>query len=482
MVPSPEAAPYSISSNELYAVGIDKVFNETHDKDTPGYDYSYVSEAYPPQWKSSDLKTQVDKFLAMPKPRHASGETLWVFSFGMWDVWSLSSLPLSSGQESVEAMTKDIFAQIERLYVASMDPTSIAYSDIRTIAHHPGEESQGDDEDKTTEEGEGPVEKREAEAQEKEQQQPEEVEQQEEEEEEEEESRLAKSFRIVVPRIADPSVLPGWRDLRPESPAVHSKAEQMRNSYSLTNAWNDGIVNALSDWVKKGNTQGDEKRENEERAVTAATTEKKQKQKSSRRAAAAAAAEAPTRDGYAYNLADYLLDAMLERQLRNARLTDGNGRGKGELEDGFRDVRDACLQPLRSVGVSVASGGSASVTLNLPYKKIGGDKQALVPASSPPAAAAGAEAGVAMIKRVDSGDDGNKNKNSEDAAAAAAAAGDGTQRPSLGYMSTARVCDIPSDHLFYTPFALSQKAIQEIAAETADMIRNGETVRSKLGI
>lgn len=415
MVPSPEAAPYSISSNELYALGIDKVFNETHDKTTPGYDYSYVTEAYPPQWKSSDLRDQIDRFLAMPKPRHASGETLWVFSFGLWDVWSLSALPVSSGKESVHTMTKDVFAQIERLYQASMDPTSIAYSDISTIASRPTGESE---EDFAVE---GNVEKREeAEAQVQEQQQA--------EAEHDESSRMVKSFRILVPRIVDPSILPGWRDLRPESPAVHSKAEQMRNAYSLTNAWNDGIVNALTEWVKTD----DSKKEEEQK--------KDEEKKESRRADSL-----PTRDGYAYNLADYLLDAILERQMRNAKQTDGNGRGKGELEEGFRDVRNACLQPLSNVAVSVST--QSGVTLNLPYRKIDGDKQAITP--SP------------VAKREDNAD---------------------VEKPSLGYMSTAKVCEIPSDHLFYTPFALSQKAIQEIAAETADMIRNEETVRSKLGI
>lgn len=439
MVPSPEAAPYSISSNELYALGLDKVFNETHDRDTPGYDYSYVSEAYPPQWKSSDLKDQVDRFLAMPKPRHASGETLWVFSFGLWDVWSLSSLPISSAKESVEVMTKDIFAQIERLYQASMDPTSIAYSDVSSMANRPAEEDPESQEDSAAD---GPVEKREgAEAQVQEQA----------EAEQPETSRPVESFRILVPRIVDPSILPGWRDLRPESPAVHSKAEQLRNAYSLTNAWNDGIVSALTEWVKTVDSKKEEKDEGE------ATTKSRRGLTLSR----AAAGSPPTRDGYAYNLADYLLDAILERQMRNAKLTDGNGRGKGELEEGFHDVRNACLQPLSSVAVSVST--QVGVTLNLPYKKIGGDKQALTQAPT----------AKSMFKR--DGQEGG-------IAGADADVDVDVKKPALGYMSTAKVCEIPSDHLFYTPFALSQKAIQEIAAETADMIRHGDTVRSKLGI
>lgn len=443
MVPSPEAASYSISSNELYAIGIDQVFNETHDKNTPGYDYSYVAEAYPPQWKASDLKDQIDKFLALPKPRHASGETLWVFSFGTWDVWSLSSLPIDSAKKSVEAMTKDIFEQIERLYWASMDPTSIAYSDVSTI--QPSKESKVDE---VAAMQEGQVEKREeAEAQ---------VQEQQAEAEEEQTSKPVESFRILVPRIADPSILPGWRDLRPKSPAVHSKAEQMRNSYTLSNAWNDGIAGALSDWIK---TEERQKEEEEKKMKEAAKAEKDTE--NSRRDVAATTSSVATRDGYAYNLADYVLEAIRDRHMRNAKLTDGNGRGKGELEEGFHNVHDACLQPLSSVPVSVST--QSGVTLNLPYQKIDGDKQAITSeqASSP-----------SKAKREDGQEEGGDHADEAE-----------ERRRSLGYfMSTAKVCDIPSEHLFYTPFALSQKAIQEIAAETADMIRAGETVRAKLGM
>lgn len=414
MVPSPDAAPYSMSSNELYALGMDKVFNETYEKEGPGYDYSYVTQSYPPQWKSSDLKDQIDKFLAMPKPRHASGETLWVFSFGMWDVWALSALPINSAKDAVGVMTKDIFEQIERLYAASMDPESIAYSDIDTIVASSNEDAANETKSEARDEGEAQA---------------------------EESTKPVESFRILVPRIIDPSVLPGWRDLRPQSPAVHSKAEQMRNAYALTNTWNDGIVNALSDWVKKENPkeEGDGQTEQARRSTTAEAENKLPRTQT----------VYPTRDGYAYNLADYLIDAMLERQMHNAKLTDGQGHGQGELEDGFRDVRNACLQPLSSVPVSVST--KSGVTLNLPYQKLEGDKQAIT-----------GELPAGVIKRDSNAADEDEKKR--------------------GLTSAVRQCDIPSDHLFYTPFALSQRAIQDIAAETAEMIHSGETVRTKLGV
>lgn len=432
MVPSADAASFSVSSNELYAQGVEKVLNETADKDGPGQDYSYLSAHYPPQWKSSDLKEQIDSFLAMPKPRNTPGETLWVFSFGLWDVFSLSALPINNAKESARRMTEDVFEQIERLYVASQDPTSIAYSDHDTAAiPQPAEPTEGEDQAHTPDQMEvkdEPAAESEPTA---------------ESEPATKDTAAAGSFNILIPRIVDPSLLPGWRDIRPELPVVHSKAEQLRNCATLTSFWNDGIIKALGDWVKKD----DSKKESDE--------DEGDKDKSSDFHIDEVAAPVPTgppRDGYAYNLADFVINQILERQMLNAHLSDGNGLGTGDLEDGYRDVSNACLQPVSKVAVAMAS--ESEVTLNIPNVKIDHDKQ--VPAQPTPPAA---------LKR-----DAEQEETRAEA----------VRHQGLAYMDTARVCEIPGDHLFYTPFALSQKAIRVIAADMAEMIRNGESVRSKL--
>ena len=44
---------------------------------------------------------------------------------------------------------------------------------------------------------------------------------------------VTKHFRILVPTLFDPSLTPGWHSGRPDIPAIHSKAEQMRNAATL---------------------------------------------------------------------------------------------------------------------------------------------------------------------------------------------------------------------------------------------------------
>lgn len=437
MVPSPDMASWSVSSNDLYAHGVEQVLNQTGDKDGPGHDYSYLSTTYPPQWKASDLKDQIDKFLAMPRPHATPASTLWVFSFGLWDVWSLSALPVDAGKDGVRAMTKDIFEQLERLYAASSDPMSIAFSDVNSVYKNTTEETF--EETKEEADPEENLEKRdEAEA--------------DFEAAAEEEKTKVDSFQILIPRILDPSLLPGWRDLRPRIPSVHSKAEQMRNSASLTSAWNDAIVDGLTNWVKKDISEksGEENSNADFETVSPGESQLVQ----------------PLRDGFAYNLAEYVLDHMLERQMRNAHQTDGTGRGHGVLEDGYRDVRNPCLQPVGAAVVLTAA--KSDVALDIPNAKIDHDKQ--VPSRPTPAEVAVAEAAAEVVAT------GGLAKREEGGSEAASSG----RKEGLAYLSTARVCDIPGDHLFFTPFALSQRAIQDVAAETARMIRNGESVRSKL--
>lgn len=481
MAPSPNASAWSVSSKALYADGVESVLNETAGRSSPGMDYSYLSTHYAPQWQTLDLKDQVDRFLAMPKPRHAPAETLWVFNFGFWDVWSLSALPIPAGKAAADTMTRDMFEQIERLYEASTDHRSIAWSDINYVPSPPVPETSPEAESEVSPAEEppvgGPTEKR-----------------GEGSVENASESQInaedkTEYFRLLIPRITDPSLLPGWRDLRAQLPKVHSKAEQMRNSAALTEHWNDRVVDRLVEWVRKEDRKAgeEENKESSKRAdlpdaaaaaassppaVDAPATQTITQGKKVDKAAPPASRPSPLRDGFAYNMANYVLDAMVERQLRNARLRDGHGRGDGAVEDGFRDVANSCVERVDTalVAVSVQSG----VTLEIPNEEIGGDVQ--VPSATKPENQGQqnqqqqqAKRSRMMGKRDAKEEEGEKEKDKKEPVDLAAKAAD-----------TVKVCQIPSDYLFYTPFALSQKAIGEIAAQTADMIRNNETIRGKL--
>lgn len=464
MAPSPDSPAWSVSSKTLYADGVESVLNETAQRSSPGLDYSYLSTLYAPKWQTLDFKDQVDRFLAMPKPRHAPKETLWVFNFGFWDVWSLSALPIPAGKAAADAMTKDFFEQIERLYEASTDYRSIAWSDINYVPAPPEPEPSteiGNEEPPAK----GPTEKRGEETAEIEA------------ESEAKAEDTTEYFRLLIPRITDPSLLPGWRDLRAQLPKVHSKAEQMRNSAELTEHWNDRIVDGLVEWVRKENKKaGEEDSKESKRAepetdgapsspiadapATQIATQGKKVGKTPLQSR-----PNPVRDGFAYNMANYVLDAMVERQLRNARLRDGSGRGDGPVEEGFRDVTNSCVERVDTalVAISVQSG----VRLEIPNEEIGGDVQ--VPSATKPENQEQASS-RRMSKRGDKKQDEEKKESQADGPVDLAA----------NAADTIKVCQIPSDYLFYTPFALSQKAIGEIAVQTADMIRNNETIRGKL--
>ncbi|KAL2293383.1 hypothetical protein FJTKL_05304 [Diaporthe vaccinii] len=469
MAPSPDSPAWSVSSKALYADGVESVLNETAERSSPGMNYSYLSTLYAPKWQTLDLKDQVDRFLAMPKPRHAPKETLWVFNFGFWDVWSLSAMPIPAGKAAADAMTKDIFEQIERVYEASTDIRSIAWSDINYIPAPPEPEASPEAESDESPAG-GPTEKRDegsgengpgAETNAED---------------------TSEYFRLLIPRIMDPSLLPGWRDLRAQLPKVHSKAEQMRNSAELTEHWNDRIVDRLVEWVRKEDRKaGEEDSKESKRAeldaaaapssppagspATQTIAQGKKVDKSPPQSRPSA-----IRDGYAYNMANYVLDAMVERQLRNARLRDGAGRGDGPVEDGFRDVSNSCVERVDTalVAVSVQSG----VRLEIPNEEIGGDVQ--VPSATKPE---DQDQEQQARRRRRTSKRGGKDAEKEKPKAGST---DGAVELAAKPADTVKVCQIPSDYLFYTPFALSQKAIGEIAIQTADMIRNNETIRGKL--
>lgn len=469
MAPSPDSPAWSVSSKTLYAHGVETVLNETAGRSGPGLDYSYLSSLYGPQWQTLDFKDQVDRFLAMPKPRHAPKETLWVFNFGFWDVWSLSALPIPAGKAAADAMTREYFEQIERLYDASTDPRSVAWSDFSYAPAPPEPEASPEAENKEESSAERPTEKRGEESN------------GDEPGAETNSEDTTEYFRLLIPRVMDPSLLPGWRDLRAQLPKVHSKAEQMRNSAQLTEHWNDRIVDGLVEWVRKENRKaGEEENKDSKRAelktddapssppADSPSTPVATQGKKVDKAPPPQSRPNPVRDGYAYNMANYVLDAMVERQLRNEGVRDGSGRGDGPVEEGFRDVTNSCVERVDTalVAVSVQSG----VRLDIPNEDMDHDVQ--VPSSTKPEnqelqKEQPRRRGRRMSKRGDEKEGEEKKK-------------EPVVDRTAGAAPTVKVCPIPSDYLFYTPFALSQKAIGEIAVQTADMIRNNETIRGKL--
>jgi hypothetical protein len=212
-------------SHRLYDYAVDHLHNETLHAaapTAPGLQYSHVDKFFYDAFRLADLSQQIDQFLALPQPEEAPRDTLWVFNVGAWDVWALSAMPLAISEPIVAAMGKLLFEQVERLYEAARDETSIAWSDPDVAGSKSAAPNStnslrrpGD----TVADGQGMA-------------------------------QAPGKFTVVVPMLLDPSLYPAWTTDRPALPKVHSKAEQLRNAAMLTNKLNAAITQNLVNWIK----------------------------------------------------------------------------------------------------------------------------------------------------------------------------------------------------------------------------------------
>lgn len=204
-----DVSSYAVVSHELHNAAV-KVLLDGSAKDTkgggkPGKDYSFYPKKFALDKTRLDLARQVQSFLSMSIPSKPPSETLWVFTLGAWDVWSLAGMPTSISKPLVGLLVTHIFKQIELLYESSLNKESIAFSGPPTGTN-------------TTSGGNGGIAKG--------------------------------TFKILIPTLFDPSLTPGWSRARPKLPEVHSNAEQLRNAIDLTNEWNAQVQTKVKEWIK----------------------------------------------------------------------------------------------------------------------------------------------------------------------------------------------------------------------------------------
>lgn len=290
----------------------------------PAADLLYLKEQYPTPQDTPDFGQQVQQFMSLEPPEMPPRDTIWVFSFGTWDIWKLAAMPLQSGRAVVDALASHIFDQVEYLYSESLDERSIAYSDFwkRGNNSKAGELVRPDLEVA-------------------------------------ENKRTKESFRIVIPQLFDISLAPGWQD-RPSPPVPHSPAEQVRNSAVLTARWNAQIESQMEAWVKKD--EQDDGFEGAEKAGAAR-----------RRADAPPAVETavgtdngtmarpyPQRLGYHADPARSILDAMTEGDMQRSGVRDSKGRGtlSASAPMVFTEVWTACLEEVEPADKDEPAGPS----------------------------------------------------------------------------------------------------------------------------
>lgn len=224
-----------------------------------------------------------------------------MFNFGSWDVWNLAALPRESAETVVDYMVLHLFEQIELLYRASLSDQSIAFSDFwgysspEVIKKLQSNALSGNREEMET-------------------------------------------FRVLIPETIDISITPGWHNERPRPPPPHSLAVHMTNAGYLTDRWNAAVKAHTTEWEKLPNPSLDE-------VDTNHRAEARNKKRSVERVEEPLYAPFPRRKALLYNAPEFVLEAIIEKQMHDTKLVDTTGRGTRPEGDPltFSEVAQACV-------------------------------------------------------------------------------------------------------------------------------------------
>jgi hypothetical protein len=222
-----------------------------------------------------DLTTQIQSFMALPPSTSPEKETLFIISLGFWDIYNFASLDYTLAQNTTDTSINELFSQLGILYshhVASLPSTPTQPTDNTNITSAP-------------------------------------------------------TFQIIIPKVLDPSLLPGWLSHRPFPLKPSSIAEQQKNAAYLTARWNQGVENRLGMWMKSPSEKAASKPNDVHRVNGTETSQNEQ--------------EEILKDVFYYDLPGYLLDTIIEHQLEDEGLSDASGLGTGESP--FESVYRPCV-------------------------------------------------------------------------------------------------------------------------------------------
>jgi hypothetical protein len=290
----------ALMSKNLTALAVNTLLAKNISSSAPAYNYSFLVDQFASPSSIPDLTDQVEAFLAMKPPKSPPKETLWVLSFGTWDIWSLAALPRTAAEEVIDRLVTHLTTVIELLYEQSLDDNSIAFSDFWSYGNSTVLEQLMDT--NTT----GWVDPREREY-----------------------------FRVMIPELFDISLTPGWHDRRPNPPSPHSKAEQMRNAAYLTMEWNSRVRGAMDSWMRTPDPFVD-KEEGEPEPKSLLDYLPYLSRKSPK--PDLLTIPFPRRIGVQPAFPQFILDATIEQQLREVELVDHNGLGTAPANSSIRFV------------------------------------------------------------------------------------------------------------------------------------------------
>jgi hypothetical protein len=221
-----------------------------------------------------DLASQVQEFLTS-KPKPTLGKTVFAISTGFWDVYHLAGLDYELAQNMTDVAVDALVAQVHILYEHYTQ-------DLNAL---PASQNE------TTQSGLPP-------------------------------------FQLIITRVFDPTLVPGWLTQRSVPPLPSTFAEQQKQAVYLTERWNSLVENALGSWVKAEEAGGSaEDFVHDVEANRFSTNEAK--------------IALPRKDVFHYDLPKYVLDIMVEHQLEDAGQQDASGLGAGKSP--FVSVSEPCF-------------------------------------------------------------------------------------------------------------------------------------------
>ena len=226
-----------------------------------------------------DLAAQIETFISS-KSSATSEETIFAISVGFWDIYHLASLDYELAQNLSDTAVGHLITQIDLLYTHFTD----------NLYNHPRNNSSS-----------------------------------------------IPSFQLIIPKLFDPTLVPGWLSQRSIPPSPSSVAEQQKQAIYLTKRWNSLLENALGSWVSaEANATHPESANDTDLETTDSLP-------------------LPRKDIFAYDLPQYVLDLIIEQQLEAAGQSDAAGLGRGSSP--FISVAEPCLREGWAVKGKVMADG-----------------------------------------------------------------------------------------------------------------------------
>ena len=222
-----------------------------------------------------DLAAQIQQFIALPQSSESEETTLFLLSFGFWDIYNLAGLEYGLGQKIINKTVDEMFDQLNILH--------LHYGQSLYAAH-----MMDDSATNTTEAGPPHL----------------------------------SPFRVIIPKIFEPTLLPGWISQRPVPLTPSSVAEDQKNAVHLASRWNALVGEMITGWTKEAPASPMEINDID--------------------IAELASSPITQRDVLHYDLAPYLLDIIVEHQLESQGLSDATGLGKGNSS--FQSVSEPCVR------------------------------------------------------------------------------------------------------------------------------------------